>query len=146
MQFEIKFESKVNPTIYREFSEFIFLHMKKAVSCQVRKNYKKYKLRENLILSSSLIKWKRGVAPSSIDLPYYVENCLELVNIKGVYVIRLNEFWLVRGSLTRVKTLIRILEFGTLKIPPLPVVSRIFRFYSKNYKNLFTEFVKERVL
>lgn len=145
MQFEIKFESKVNPTIYREFSEFIFLHMKKAVSFQVRKNYKKYKLRENLILSSSLIKWKE-VAPSSIDLTYYVENCLELVNIKGVYVIRLNEFWLVRGSLTRVKTLVRILEFGTLKIPPLPIVSRIFRFYSKNYKNLFTEFIKERVL
>lgn len=145
MQFEIKLKQDTNRLLYREFSEYVFFCMKKTLSSQVHKYSKKYKVRESVILESPLIKWK-GQPPSRIDLPYYVENCLELVNIKGTYVIRLNDTWLVKDSLTKVKTLVRILEFGTLKIPALPLVTRLFRQYSKYYKLLFTEFVKERVV
>ena len=144
MQIEIKFSRKINPVIYSEYSKFIYSQMKKDIIKSVRKNSKKYKVREKFILESTLIKWKKD-PPSRINLEYYLENCLELVDIKGTYVIRLNDSWLVKGSVTKVKTLVRILEYGTLKLPQLPVVRRVFNYYSKNYQNLFVEFMKERL-
>lgn len=146
MQFEINLGDNINPTIYYEFSKYVFDSMKVSLKYQTYRNYKKYKLRERLVLKSSLIKWKRGVVPSGIDLPFYVSNCLELVNIKGKYVIRLNKYWVVKGSTTKVSTLVRLLEHGNDKVPPLPVVSKVFRVYSKYYKSLFSEYIIKKVI
>lgn len=145
MQIEIKFSRKINPVIYSEYSKFVYSQMRSDIIKSVRRNSKKYKVREKFILESDLIRWK-SKPPTKINLLYYLENSIELVNIKGTYIIRLNDSWLVKGSITKVKTLVRILEYGTLKIPQLPVIRRVFNYYSENYQNLFTEFMKERLL
>jgi hypothetical protein len=131
--------------LYRIYSEYLFKKIQRQLRKEVRKHIKRYEVRIPYLLTTSLIHWKK-YPPKTINLFYYLDNCLELVNRKGTYVIKLNDYKLVRGSFTKVSTLIRILEYGTDKIPELPVIRHLFSYYSKNYNSLFNEFVKESFL
>lgn len=143
MQLEIIFEEKLTPDLYSNYSRFVFSHMKKKLHKILQKHRKKYLVREDAILKCSLIKWIKS-PPDSIDLVNYVENCLELVRFKGIYIIRINPHQRIFNSYTPVSQLIRILEYGTDKIPELPILRRLFSYYRINYKYKFVEYMKER--
>ena len=121
MQFKIHFDAEVNPGLYRDYCMFLFDKVKESVSDLI--NPRKYKVREKAVIESSVMRWV--VVPLELDLVYYVENCLELVKVKGEYVIRVRDDLRVRGSRTKVKTLIRLLEYGNEKIPSYPVIRRV---------------------
>jgi len=144
MQFRIIVGDNVSPRINREFSNYIFDRMKRDLHKLVKHYHKKYEVREKYILKSSLIKWK-GKVPSHLDLPYYIENCLILSYVQGTYVIRINPKQVIKGSLTPVKLLIKMLEYGTTIVPAFPMLRRLFRWYSENYLNLLPEFMEERM-
>ena len=144
MQFRIELDSNTNPVLKRQFAEYLYDRMTDDLHRLVKKYDQKYRVREKDVLSSTLIKWK-GEIPPYLNLPYYVENCLILSYSSNTYVIKVNERWLVKGTLTPVKFLIRMLEYGTTTIIPFPLIRRLFTWYSNNYLNLFPEFVEERI-
>lgn len=142
MQFEI-FVPNANPYIYAEFSRFIFDDMKDTIKTLVDHNSKHYKIREPLVLSSSLIDWVK--TPKEINLEYYVKNCLELRKYHGKYIIRINPNKLIKGTKTPVIKLIRMLEYGTNRMPEYSLIRKVFAYYSKNYLTLFNKFVERRL-
>lgn len=143
MQFKIHFDQEINQSLYNDYCEFLFEEIKKSVKMLI--NPLKYRARENLVLKSSVIKWT-SKKPKSINLISYVESCLEMVRVKGEFVIRVRDDQVVRGSKTKVKTLIRLLEYGNESVPAYPVLRRVLLLYSKVYKNLLVEFIRERML
>lgn len=143
MQFKIHFDQEINQSLYNDYCEFLFEEIKKSVKRLI--NPLKYRARESLVLKSSVIKWT-SKKPKSIDLSSYVENCLEMVRIKGEFVVRVRDDQVVRGSKTKVKTLVRLLEYGNESVPAYPVLRRVLLFYSKVYKDLIVEFIRERML
>lgn len=146
MQVNLVFDGKINPILYSKYANYLYNKMQEDISYQAHKHYKNYKVRENSILSCSLIRWNNGIPPQRINLVNYFDNCLELKYEQGIYTIKLNSYNIVKGSTTLVSKLIRILEYGTLKIPAYPLVRIIFNYYSNNYKNLFINFIKENCL
>lgn len=144
MQFEIKFDENINPFLYKKFSEFIYEKVLEDVSELADKYSKKYKVRESYILNLNLIKWKRS-PPKKIDLIYYIKNCLVLERNRGVYMIKLDDSWTLPKSFTKVSLVIRVLEYGTDKIPGLPLIRRVLMYYEKYYKSMFVKFLQERM-
>lgn len=141
MQLRIHFENEISRDLYEDYSEFLFDRICEEVHDLI--NPRKYKVREPLVLSSSVIKWVHK--PQTIDLESYVERCLELVIVEGEFVIRVDPRSLVRGSRTRVLTLIRLLEYGSEVVPPYKVVTRVLLKYSKIYKRLLLSYLEERL-
>lgn len=142
MQFKIHFDQEVNPGLYQDYCDFLFDMIERSVSELI--NPLKYHVREKSVIESPVIRWIK--VPKTINLVSYVENCLEMVRDKGEYVIRVREDQRVRGSRTKVKTLIRLLEYGNEKIPAYPVIRVVLKTYSKIYQNLLVEFIRERML
>lgn len=143
MQFKIHFDQEINQSLYNDYCEFLFEEIKKSVKRLI--NPLKYRARESLVLKSSVIKWT-SKKPKSINLSSYVENCLEMVRVKGEFVVRIRDDQVVSGSKTKVKTLVRLLEYGNESVPAYPVLRRVLLFYSKVYKDLIVEFIRERML
>lgn len=141
MLFRIHFNQEVYPPLYEDYCKFLFEEIKSSIRKSV--NPRKYRVREKLVINSKVLKWK--VTPESLDLTKYVNSCLEMVKVKGDYVIRLNQKTKVDGSLTKVSTLIRLLEYGNEKIPPVPTIRNVFRYYSENYGDLLSEFFERRM-
>lgn len=142
MQFKIHFDQEVNPGLYRDYCEFLFDRVEESVSELI--NPFKYHVREKAVIESQVIRWVR--IPDSINLVPYVENCFEMVRDKGEYVIRVREDQRIRDSRTKVKTLIRLLEYGNEKVPAYPVIRTVLTYYSRVYKDLLVEFIRERML
>ena len=143
MQFKIYLNEEMPMRIKREFAIYLFKKMKEDLKYRVKQYYKKYEVREGLVLNSTLVKWN-GKIPSHLNLPYYVENCLTLSCSYGEFYIKVDDHQLVQGSRTPVSLLIKMLEYGTEEIPRFPLVRRLFSYYSNNYLSLFNEFVEER--
>lgn len=141
LQFSIVFDFEVAPALYDAYCHFLFGKIKQKI--REKANPRRYKVREPYVLNSSLIHWNKE-PPKSLNLLWYLENCLEMVKVDGVYVIRLNRRRRINGSSTRVSTLVRMLEYGTTRIPPLPLVRRIMFYYSQVYQELILEFMEER--
>lgn len=143
MQLRIHFDDEsINPSLYKNYCEFILDKINETIAQKA--DPRKYKVREELILKSSLISW-RGDPPKSIDLMHLVCHCLSLKRIKGEYVITLNEYRLVPKSRTKLSKLIRLLEYGNEEIPPYPLIRSILVYYQKIYPNLMPEFMLERM-
>lgn len=142
MQLRIHFDQEISPSLYRRYSQYLFKKVKDDIEDSI--DLRKYKVREPYILSSKFIKWK-GETPKSIRLDYFVCHCLELVTVKGEYVIRLNDSLIIPKSRTRVSLLVRLLEYGNERIPACPVIRKVLVYYSKVYKELLPEFLKEEV-
>lgn len=143
VRFKIHFDEIKDRKLYQEFCEFIYEEVVRSVKESI--NPLKYHVREKDVLASSLIKWVHR-PPKSINLPYYVENCLVLVKEKGEYVIQIDTSMRVHYSKTPVSTLIRLLEFGNEKVKPLPVIRRVLAYYQNNYPYLVKEFIKRKVM
>ena len=107
---------------------------------RTKANIQKYKVREPYILSMDFIKWRNEV-PDHIDLFYYVTRCLVLKKEKECYVITLNDRALVNGSLTLVKDLIRLLEYGNEKLPAYPLIRNILMYHQEHWKDEFSKVV-----
>lgn len=142
MQFKIHFDSDINTDLYEDYCEFLLDRVKDSVHDLI--NPTKYHIREKYVIESSIMRWV--IVPKSIDLVHYVENCFEMVKYKGEYVIRVRDDLRVHGSKTKVKTLIRLLEYGNDKIPPYPVIRRVLFYYSQVYQDLLIDFIRERML
>ena len=142
MQFKIHFDQEVNPGLYRDYCEFLFDRVEDSVRELI--NPLKYHVREKVVIKSPVIRWIK--VPDSVNLTQYVENCLEMVRDRGEYLIRVREDQRIRGSRTKVKTLIRLLEYGNDKIPAYPVIRVVLSYYSQIYQNLLVEFIRERML
>lgn len=140
MYVKFKFTNPPYPALYNDYCQFLFESMKKSVIANM--DLRKYKLREPLILSSSVIDWK--YPQSRINLTRYLRNCLELVKENGIYVVRVNPRMVIRNSRTKVSTLIRLLEYGNEKIPPLPLLRTIFQIYRDTYPDRIVEFIESR--
>lgn len=145
MYFKIHFDKPVSSGLYKDYCDFIFESVKKSIERSVEKSTdrEKYKVREPFILESSVMKWV--VELDHIDLVYYVTHCLEMVREKGEYVIRVSQSQKVYGSLMKVSTLIKLLEYGNEKLPPLPLIRTVFRYYEENYRYLLPEFLERRM-
>lgn len=143
LRFKIHFDYKVSPALYEDYSRFIYRAVKRKIAQNI--NPLKYKIREPYILESSLIQWI-GDPPEYIDLTYYINNCLEMRRERGEYVIQLNESLRIPGTYTKVSTLVRMLEYGTNKLPALPNIRRVMLYYSIVYQFQIIEYMKERLL
>lgn len=143
IRFKIHFESIVERSLYEDYCKFIYESVQRTVKELI--DPKKYRVREKLILESSVIKWE-GHPPKHIDLAYYVENCLTMTKEDGEYVIHLDDYKVVTGSRTQVSTLVRLLEYGNEKIPPYPVVRRVMYYYYLKYPRLILQFMKARMM
>ena len=138
MRLEIN-KGKLNGYFYDKVCKLIY----KSVIEDLKKNInkRKYSVREEAVLESGIIKWK-GAVPAHIDLVNYITNCLELVFEGNIYVIRLNDRQVVRGSTTKVSTLIRLLEYGNEKITPYPYITCLLKKYEKAYEQIADEFLR----
>lgn len=141
MQFKLHFDQEINPYLYKDYCEFIFDEVKDSVKELI--DPRKYKVRQQAVLESSVIKWTK--VPKTISLVYYMTHCLELVKIKSEYVIRVNPKMTLPYSRTKVSLLIRLLEYGNEKIPPLPLLRRVMDYYAKNYQTLFDLFLERKM-
>lgn len=141
MYVELKFSEKLDQGLYEDYCKFIFQEIK--VTTKQKMNPLKYQVRESFVLNSKVIKWT--YKPLSIDLVYYMNHCLEMKKVRGVYVIRLNEKTKVKGSKTKVSTLIRLLEYGNEVLKPLPLIRVVMSYYRKNYPYLLKEFFERRL-
>lgn len=141
MQFKIHFEQRINPILYEDYCRFILDEVQDSIKDLI--NPLKYKVREEYVLSTPLIKWIK--VPKRIDLVYYITHCLELVKIKGDYVIRVSPKLKLPYSLTKVSFLIRLLEYGNEKLPALPVIRRVLSYYANNYQKLFDIYFERRM-
>lgn len=141
IQLKIHFDSEVNKGLYQDFCEYLFDQINGTLSDLI--NDKKLNVRERLIVESSVINWTTKV--EKINLRYYVENCLEMVNVKGDYIIRVRRDLRVRNSRSSVYTLIKLLEYGNETVPAYPIVRAVLLLYSDIYKNLLVDFIKERM-
>lgn len=142
MQFKIHFDEEINPSLYEDYCEFILESAENSIRELI--NPLKYHVREKSVIESPVMRWVK--IPSTINLTQYVENCLEMVRDRGEYVIRVREDQRVSGSHTKVKTLIRLLEYGNERIPAYPVVRKVLMYYSQVYRDLLVEFIRERML
>lgn len=142
MEIRIEMKEGVKPSICSSFARYLSRRLQRDISREVRRKSKNYKVREEFILTTPLIKWTSR-PPKSIDLISYFDNCVEVKRLRGAYVIQINPRPLVKGSKTTVKYLIRVLEYGTQKLPALPVVRKIFSYYSRNYLKMFNDYLKE---
>lgn len=142
ISFKIHFDARINQSLYEDYCRFIFDSIQNNIEDLI--NSRKYKVRERLVLESSVIKWDIR-PPSSIDLAKYVKNCLEMVRDKGEYVIQVSPLQKIENSSTKVSTLVRLLEYGNERIPPYPVIRTVMRYYRKFYSRLFIKFIKERM-
>lgn len=143
MQFEIRVDD-LDSEFYDDYAEFVFSEVEEDISDLVERNIKKYRAREFVVINSPLMKWKRS-PPSRINLARYVRNCLSLIKVRGVYVVRLDESQTVRGSLTKVSTLVRALEYGTETIPEFSLIRRVVSYYRDNCNDMFDEYIEERL-
>lgn len=141
MYVELKFNEELDKGLYEDYCRFIFQEIKSMISQKV--NPLKYHVRETFVLNSKVIKWI--YKPTSLDLVYYINHCLEMKKVRGVYVIRLNEKMKVRGSRTKVSTLVRLLEYGNEVLKPLPLVRTVMSYYQKSYPYLLKEFFERRL-
>lgn len=142
MFFKIHFDKEVYAPLYEDYCRFLYEEIQKSVKNSINK--RKYDVRVPYVINSSIMKWNNK-PPSSLNLVYYVTHCLELVREKNEYVIRVNPKMKVLGSKTKVSTLIRLLEFGNEKIPPLPVICSVLKYYQERYPYLLTEFIERRM-
>lgn len=141
IQLKIHFDSDVNQGLYQDFCRYLFDQINETLSDLI--NDKKLNVRERLIIKSSVINWTTKV--EKINLRYYVENCLEMVSIKGDYIVRVRRDLRIKNSRSSVYTLIKLLEYGSETIPAYPVVRVVLLLYSDIYKNLLVDFIKERM-
>ena len=147
MQFEINLKEELTPSVYRNYSKFVYdevLRFIKRLSYQKKDNYK---IREFQLLNSSsveYIKWDKET-PDSLDILYYINHCLVLKKRRGIYYITLDEHQKIKGSKTKVSKVIRLLEFGNEEIRELPVIRRAMTYYSRNYKALAKEYIARRL-
>lgn len=143
IQFKIPFSTKDDKGFYDDYCRFIFSEVKKSIESLI--NPLKYQVRQKSIIDSSVIVWDSEEPPETINLVYYVNNCLEMVKVRKEYVIRLNDTRKVSGSSTKVSTLIRLLEYGNENVDPYPVITRVLSYYKYNYKNFMIKFIRERM-
>lgn len=141
IQLKIHFDSDVNQGLYQDFCSYLFDQINETLSDLI--NDKKLNVRERLIVKSSVINWTTKV--EKINLRYYIENCLEMVSIKGDYIVRVRRDLRIKNSRSSVYTLIKLLEYGNRTIPAYPVVRVVLLLYSDIYKNLLVDFIKERM-
>lgn len=141
IQFKISYRGG-DKGLYNDFSKYLYRKIQESVKSLA--DSRKYKVREKSVLESSVIKWRRDPL-ESINLIDYVINCLEIVKIQNEYVIRVKPFIKVRGSLTEVDTLVRLLEYGNEKVKPYPVITRILDHYKQNYQQMVKDFLREEV-
>lgn len=90
----------------------------------LKANRQKYKVREPIILSIDFIKWN-SAPPKTIDLFYYIADCLVLEKTDYGYIIKVNDKRIIPGSTTLIKDLVRLLEYGCALFPPYPLIRDI---------------------
>lgn len=142
MFFKIHFETNIYSPLYEDYCKFLYEEIQQSIKDKVDK--RKYDVRVPYIINSSVMKWNTK-PPATVNLVYYITHCLELSKEKGEYVIRINPRIKVLGSKTKVSTLVRLLEYGNEKIPPLPVVRSVLLYYQVAYPYLLTEFIERRM-
>lgn len=139
--FKIHFDEEIYRPLYNDYCKFLFGSIKDSIRRQMKKE--KYEIRESVIIKSSVIRWYKS-PPKKLDIAKYINSCLELIKIRGEYVVALNERKRVKGSSTKVSTLVRLIEYGNEVITPYPLIRRIISYYQSHYKDMILEFMKER--
>lgn len=142
IQFKLSKPPRGDERLYEDYCRFIFSEIRKAVENLA--DPLKYKVRSPDVLESSVIRWI-GDPPDFIDLRSYVIRSLEMVRIKGEYIVRVSESQRVYGARTKVSTLVRLLEYGNEKVLAYPVITRVLQYYQKKYPYLLNEYFKKKV-
>lgn len=143
MQFRIP-QGQIESRFYDDFCRYLFKRVNRSV--EELASQKKYRVREKVVCSSTLLQWTVPEIPSEIGLYHYVINCLSLVYEKGEYIIQVNPRTLVRGTTTPVRTLVRLLEYGNEKLPPYPMITRVLEFYQENYSYFVKDYLRRKVV
>lgn len=141
MQFKILLSDDLHQSsIYDDYSRFIYKRIKRSIKDLCLKKTKNYEIRKDKILS--ILSLINGEPIKNLNISYYIINCLSLVKIDGIYVIRLTDRK-IRGTRIRISFLVRLLEFGTDGLPELPVIRKVLFDYKEMYTNLYYEFMED---
>lgn len=142
MRLEIKFNEEIHPSLYKDYSKFLYQSILRSISREI--DPFRYSIREPFVQQLGLIKWKKY--PRRVDLASQIKNCLILSKENGIYVIKLDDKSLVRGSRTKVSTVVRALEYGCKWMNPYPLVRRVLLDYQFHYDEMLVDFIRERML
>lgn len=137
MHVSLIFDEEISNNIYSQYCRYVYDEFKKDLKKLVLRKSRNYKVREDYIRELINIK-------DPIDLSRLVIYSTEMLNVNGVYVIRLNPRKKVHG--VKVSTLVRLLEFGALGFPELPVLRRVMFKYQRHYKDYIDEFTMKGVI
>lgn len=134
MRLEIPYDESYYRPLYDTYCKQLY----KVIQDEIRYslNYNKYLIREPYILKMNFIKWKNKPL-DKIDLRFYITHCLVLNKTKDGYVIELNDTALVTGSLTKVKDLIRLIEYGNEILPAYPLIRNVLAYYQVHWQDEF---------
>ena len=140
MHIDLTLNQKIFPEFYRDFAIFLFRQVKEDIYSLANKKQQNYKIRKMLLDQLGIV--DKGIL-ESLDLIQCVTNSIELNFNEGIYLIQLNPRKRIKGTNLKLKQLVRLLEFGTLTFPELPVIRRVFKKYQDGYEELFDDFIEE---
>ena len=124
--------------LYNTFCKQLYNAIQRAIYNKADR--RKYQVREPYILQMNFIKWK-GKPLDEINLYYYITHCLVLKQTNKGYVIELNNYMRVKGSMTLVKDLIRLVEYGNEVLPEYPLIREILSYYQNHYMDEYGNIV-----
>lgn len=137
MHVSLIYDAEIGYNINSQYSHYVYELFMRDLRRLVYRKRKNYKVREAKVQSLLNL-------DSPIDLVHLVLNSTELVNINGIYVIRLNSHKKIHNI--KVSTLVRLLEYGALGFQELPVIRRVMFKYNRCYKDYVEEFIDKRVV
>ena len=127
----------INSDIYSQYCRYVYDKFKDDLKSLVIRKSKSYKVRESKVKELLNLDYL-------VNLSECVLKSTEMINVNGVYVIRLNPRKRVHGI--KVSTLVRLLEFGSLDLKELPILRRVMFKYNQCYKDYVGEFINKRVI
>ncbi len=134
-------DQRVFPELYLKFASFVFNQVKDDIYKLTLEKKANYEVRKKFLEQMGIIDQK---VLMSLDLVNLVNDSVELDFNNGSYFIKLNSTKRVPGTNIKLKQLVRLLEYGSLNLPELQVIRRIFKKYQEEgFSNLYDEFIEE---
>lgn len=140
MHIDLILDEGIFPEFRYDFVRFVFNKIKEDIYKLSNKKRPNYNIRKMLLDQKGIIDKK---VLESLDLVDCINNSLELIYSEGLYKIRLNSNKRIKGTNLKLIRLVKLLEFGSLSIPELPVIRRVLNVYREGYNDLFDDFIEE---
>lgn len=144
MWIKFHFDTPIRNDLYSSYCRYLYDKINDELSSIINSNHRKYQLRSEYILSNHLIDWVDDKYARYFNLESLLMNCLYLVREDGEYIVKVTDD-LIPHSTTPVSRIVRLVEYGNESIKPLPAVRKVIDKYRLIYRNLFSNFMMERM-